>query len=1023
MRVGILGALEVVGTGGPVEIGGARLRALLIRLALDAGRPVSAAALAEALWDGDPPADPVNAVQSLVSRLRRAVPVRSGPDGYRLDLPPEAVDAVRFERLAAEGRRALRAADLPTALDRLREAAELWRGPALADVAGARYAAAPVARLTELRLAATEDRIEARFRSGQPDGLDAELAGLIAAHPLRERPHGLLVRVLYATGRRAEAGAAYERYRARLAEELGVDPAPELRELHVAMLRGDWVPPPAYRAPLGNLRQPRASFVGRDEELARIRQQLAGGRLVTLVGPGGAGKTRLATTYAATYAATEPGGAWLVELAAVTDPADVVGAAAGALGVRETGGPAGPRDPAALLVAALSATGTLLVLDNCEHVIDAAARLVDELLGRCPGLRVLATSREPLGIPGEALCPVPPLGLPAPGASAAETVGCPAVRLFVDRVAAVRPGFVVDADNVAAVVEVVRRLDGLPLAIELAAARLRALSVRQLAERLDDRFRVLTSGYRTALPRHRTLAAVVAWSWDLLPDEERRLAEHLAVFPGPVTPESAAAVCPPAGDLLAALVDKSLLRAVEPHYAMLETIREYGLRRLRETGQLAAVRAAFSGYFRDLAERAEPHLRTAGQVPWIERLAAERDNLTAALRYSVEAGDADTAVRLGAALGLFWTIRGSHAEAVAWLRTVLAVPGTAPPEARTVAIAFHLFNSVFTGDGDRSTVDSAAGGHPTVALLGPLGALAVDDAGRGLADIDRQLAHPEPWTRGMLWLLRAFFDGNAADVPAMHRDLTNAAEEFGKAGERWGRATALTFLGYVGNMLGDFDAAVAAFEEAVLLLGELDPADSAPMQRAWIADAYRRKGDVGEARARLSAMVAHEAPAAAARIALGDLARDEGDLAEAGRQLAAAAEDLARAPFPDPAVRALLDTARGHATVAGGDLAAARRHLAAALAVATAGPDMPMAAIVAVGIADLCLRQGRPPLAAEVLGAAHALRGNPDAFNPDVVRLAARLTGELGDQRYQDGYERGRELDRPAALALIQAQV
>jgi predicted ATPase/DNA-binding SARP family transcriptional activator len=1034
MRVGILGALAVDGTAGPVEIGGARLRALLIRLALDVGRPVSAAALAAALWEDDPPTDPANAVQSLMSRLRRVLPVpavlRSGPDGYRLDLPPEAVDAVRFERLATEGRRALRAADVTTAVSRLREACDLWRGPALADVAGARYAAAPAARLAELRLAASEDLVEARFRAGRPDGLVAELAELVAAHPLRERPRSLLMRVLYATGRRAEATAAFEELRGRLADELGVDPSPELRALHVAMLRGEWVPPAAYRTPPGNLRQPRASFVGRAEELARIGQQLGDGRLVTLVGPGGAGKTRLATTFAAGAAGTVPGGAWLVELAPVTDPDDVLAAVVGALGLRESATPGGPRDPLGRLVVALSPAETLLVLDNCEHVIDAAARLADELLGRCPRLRVLATSREPLGIPGEALCPVPPLGLPAPGASVAEAVACPAVRLFADRVAAVRPGFAVTADNVAAVVEVARRLDGLPLAIELAAARLRALTVPQLLARLDDRFQVLTGGHRTALPRHRTLAAVVAWSWDLLTGAERRLAEQLAVFPGTITPEAAARVCPPAGDLVTALVDKSLLQVVdgpEPRYAMLETIREYGVQRLAETGGLAAARAAHAAYFRDLAERAEAQLRTAAQVPWIGRLVAERDNLTAALRYGCDVGDADTAVRLGAALGLFWTVRGSHAEAASWLRAVLAVAGTAPPETRTVATVFHLFNGVLAGDPDRAApIDTPASGHPAAALIGPVRALVDDDAARGVAGIDRLLSHPEPWTRGMLWLLRAFFHGNTADVAAMRQDLAAAAEEFGKAGERWGRATALTYLGFVDNMTGDFDAAIGALDEAVLLLGELDPADGAAMQRTWIADAYRRKGDVDRARDQLLAMVAPGTgaarPATAARIALGDLARDGGDLTEAARWYAEAAGDLDRAAFPDPALRAMLDAARGQAAVAGGDLAAARRHLGDALTVATDAPDMPMVAIVAVGVAHLCLRRGAASRAAEVLGAAHALRGNPDGFNPDVVRLAARLHDELGERGYRAEYDRGRDLDRSAALALIRAE-
>ncbi|WP_326796776.1 AAA family ATPase [Streptomyces sp. NBC_01808] len=658
-RIGVLGPLEVAVGGVPVEIAGGRLRALLVRLALDPGRYVGTALLADGLWGDDAPADPGNALQSLVSRLRRALGradvLAYGPAGYRLALPPEAVDAVRFERQAHAGREALAAGDAVAARRLLEEALALWRGPALADVADAPFAAAPAHRLEELRLEATEDRIEAGLAEGGPGGARPgaavpELEALTVAHPLRERPRALLMRALYATGRQPEALGAYEEYRALLAEELGADPSEALRELHVAVLRGEapgrrggggpigtrrggegdpygtkpagasgsygtrpgatggpyrtkpdpstgpgapGAPPPPVRT---SLRAALTSFVGRDDELRRVRALLGGSRLVTLTGPGGAGKTRLATTAAEALLGDSPGGVWLVELAPVTGGDDVPFAVLGALGQRETAvldnRHLPPRDVLTRLTDTLAAAPTTLVLDNCEHVVSAAVHLADHLLRRCPELRVLATSREPLGIDGEALCPVPPPSLPPQDTHDArdgrdEQATGAAVRLFADRARAARPDFAVGPANAAAVAEICRRLDGLPLAIELAAARLRSLPVEQVAARLDNRFRLLTTGSRTALPRHRTLQAVVAWSWELLGDEERRLAEWLSVFPGGATPESVAGVCGmdvvTALDLLAALADKSLLQITEapqganaepsagPRYRMLET--------------------------------------------------------------------------------------------------------------------------------------------------------------------------------------------------------------------------------------------------------------------------------------------------------------------------------------------------------------------------------------------------------------------------------------------------------------------
>ncbi|HZE31682.1 MAG TPA: BTAD domain-containing putative transcriptional regulator, partial [Actinoallomurus sp.] len=594
MRIGILGPLEVVAGGRVVEIEGARLRALLIRLALDAGRVVTADTLAQSLWPEGGPSDPAHALQSLMSRLRRALPdrapVRSVHRGYCLDLPAEAVDVLRFEHLAGEGRRALRNGRAHDAGRLLSDALRLWRGEPLAEVADVPYAAAVAVRLRELRLGTIEDRVDAELAAGpEAAHLVAELEELTAQHPLRERLRGLLIRALHADARPAEALTAYEDFRRLLADELGSDPGPEVREAHLAVLRAEDV---RRRRRHGNLPASLSSLVGRTSEQTRITSQLTDNRLVTLVGPGGVGKTRLATAVAIGLDENLSGGIWSTELAEVSDPEDVPQAVAGALGLRETSPldtPARPRDTVSRLVEALSSAEAVIVLDNCEHLIDAAARLAGDLLRRCPHLRIIATSREPLGIDGEALFPVPPLGLPDPGASAEQALARPAVRLFSDRAGSVRPGFTVDDGNVAAVIDICRRLDGLPLAIELAAARLRSLAINELAVRLDDRFGLLTGGTRTALPRHRTLRAVIAWSWELLTPDERRLAQRLAAFPGDVGLDSAVVVADGSLDDLTALVDRSLLQFDGTRYRMLETIREFGLEKLADSGELSKV--------------------------------------------------------------------------------------------------------------------------------------------------------------------------------------------------------------------------------------------------------------------------------------------------------------------------------------------------------------------------------------------------------------------------------------------------
>ena len=659
VQIGMLGTFEVRTDDGVVaDVPGARLRALLIALALEPGRVVPKATLIDWIWDEFPPADAANALQRLVSRLRKALPdgvVEGQNGGYRLMVEPDAVDAVRFERLVGQARNA----EDPQRVRLLREALASWRGAAMqeVDLQDSTAFDAAVTRLEGLRLTAMEDRFEAEVDLGHDVELVAELTDVVAAHPMRERLVAALMRALVATGRDSEALLVYERTREALADALGVDPSAELSALHVAVLRGELSRPDEGRKT--NVRAELTSFVGRDADVAVVGELVAEHRLTTLIGPGGAGKTRLATETAGTLLRDLADGVWLVELASIGADGDVAQAALDGLGLRDAllGG-APNAEPTDRLIAAIREREALLVLDNCEHVIESAAKFADRVLGECRRLRILATSREPLGITGEALWLVEPLPLPEEDAGPGEIESSPAVQLLRDRAGAVRKDLVLDARTLSTMVRVCRALDGMPLAIELAAARLRTMSIDQLAHGLHDRFRLLIAGSRTALPRHQTLRAVVDWSWDLLTDPERMVLRRLSVFSGGASLDAAERVCVGDGveqdqvlELLTSLAEKSLMVTDghgAPRFRMLGTIKEYAAERLAEAGESDLARRAHLAYFTELAETAEPHLRRAEQLEWLATLEADHDNISATLRRAISAGDAQASMRLAA---------------------------------------------------------------------------------------------------------------------------------------------------------------------------------------------------------------------------------------------------------------------------------------------------------------------------------------------------------------------------------------
>ncbi|MET7863982.1 BTAD domain-containing putative transcriptional regulator [Micromonospora taraxaci] len=902
MRFRILGPTQVLlADGREIPVGGPRLRALLVLLLLDAGRVVSADRLIDGLYGEHPPRGAANALQSQVSRLRQTLPAEQNPiefhpAGYRLVVDPEDVDAYRFERRAEAGRRALAGGDWPRAATMLREALELWRGPALADVPGA---PAQAARLDELRLAAIEDRVDADLAMGASAALVAELREFVVAHPLRERSRGQLMRALSALGRPAEALAEFEDARSTLAEQFGTDPSAELAAIHLAVLRG---------AESGSTQRALPSqlttFVGRDEELKRVGDLLGERRLVTLIGPGGAGKTRLAIE----AAGRQDGEVRFVELAGLADGSDVPQAVLTALGLRDAGlrAPAEPgRQPTDRLVEALAQRRLLLVLDNCEHVIADAARLAARLLGACPALRVLATSREPLGLAGEALCPLSGLTVPPPGASARHADDCAAVRLFAQRAADVAPDFTITPANVDTVLRICRTLDGLPLAIELAAARLRALPVAEVAARLDDRVRLLSMGSRAASPRHRTLRAVVEWSWDLLDDAERRLARRLTVFAGGATLEATGQVCGlPGGDFVEALtglVDKSFVEMAGGRYRMLETVRAFCAERLADAGEADDQRRAHAAYFLEFAWTASDHLRRPEQLHWLRRLDAERDNLHAALRRATAAGDAADAAGMVAALAFYWWLRGMRGEGARLSADVLGLLGAEAPPGLREEYALCVYNASLGGSGpldslgtQRSVIRSLDR-PPRQPFLLYLSGISAGPPSGGSEHVNELMRELRRLVGSDVWInaLGAMGSGSAqmwsGRWDQAGTELETALDGFRQAGDRWGCMITLGVLGELAAWRGDPEAAGAHMDQAMRLAEELESVvDQADMLRTR-GEIRLRAGDLAAARDDFAAalLLAQRSGApefvSAARLGLAQVARLSGDLAEARR--------------------------------------------------------------------------------------------------------------------------------------------
>ncbi|WP_370420593.1 BTAD domain-containing putative transcriptional regulator [Streptomyces sp. QH1-20] len=1048
-RFGVLGPLVVRdGAGKPVRVPEAKVRALLADLLVHEGRPVSADRLIDDLWAADLPAHPANALQNKVSQLRRVLgrdSVLRQPPGYRLRIDDGDVDADRFQALVVRAR----ATDDPRARAALlTEALGLWRGPAYADFADEEFARTAALRLEEQRLTVLEEQAEARLAAGEHGALVGELTALVARHPLRERLRAAQLRALYRAGRQSEALASYDELRVRLAEELGLDPGPELTALHRSILgqAPDLAATPAPAAgPRAQLPTPLTPLVGRERAVAEASALLTAGRLVTLTGPGGVGKTRLAIETAARHADAFPDGVHLVELAgqrgSVTELTEVI---ATALGLRDDGAsgmpmPAAATPPADRLAAALRDRRALLVLDNCEHVVEHVAHLTALLLRAAPGLRVLATSQEPLGLAGETVRAVEPL-------PAAE-----AVRLFAARAAAAAPGFVLDDTTTGAVEEICRRLDGLPLALELAATRVRALGVRELADRLDDRFRVVTGTHRGAPPRQQTLRAVIDWSWELLTAPERIVLRRLAAHTDGCTLRAAEAVCAGDGvqteevlDLLARLVDRSLVVMTDgprgPRYRLLESVAAYGTERLREMADLAPVRARHLHHYTELAERAAPRLRGPEQDHWLAVLDTETANLRTALDTALRQGPPGSALRLTAALSWYWLLRGRLGEARRSLESALASPaGEAALPLR--AEVRSLWGSFALLSGARRPLppaeETADAGPCPQALWFRSYALgnAGDQAG---AEALVELALAGFRERGDRWGVAAALGRRAVDalirgdMATLKHDGERSAELFRELGDRWGQLQSVSPLAALAEIGGDYERAGGIQRDGLRLAEELGLRAEVSSRLSGLGRLALLAGDLDGARElherarRIAAEQSFKFGEIYAEMGLALGARREGDLPTAEtylRRIREWYEEVA----PEPSGNALILAELGFVAEQRGDADTARALHLQGLETACLNGGPRAIALALEGLSGVEVLSGDPGRAAFLLGAAAATRESagaplPPAERGDVDRITTAAEAAMGKAAFAEAYERGGSLSGTVPLSVGSGQ-
>jgi predicted ATPase/DNA-binding SARP family transcriptional activator len=1061
LEVELLGPPGLVVDGHRQPLPG-RARALLALLALDAPRPVSSDRLLDALWGEDLPADPPNALQQRVSALRRLIdPERRGevlvttPGGYALHLTDEAIDARRFLRLADRGTELLTAGDAAGARQELTAALELWRGETLDGVADEPWARADVARLEERRLTAVEDRHDAALALGAGPELVAELADQVARHPLRERPAGQLMLALSRGGRQAEALEVHDRIRRLLADELGVDPGPALQRVYRQVLdqSGDAATPVTAPAPstrIGNLPARTSSVVGRDEAMAAVGGLLDVARVVTLTGPGGTGKTTLAVEVARRRTPAVHG-TWSVELARLVDGSAVVGEVATVLDLG-AGGLGAPGTDAASLADALRDRQLLLVLDNAEHVVEEVAALVGQLVAVAPGVSVLTTSREPLGVPGEQVWPVPPLEIPGEEvADHAAVRSCAAVRLLVERARSQDPWFALTDEQVATAASVVRHLDGIPLAIELAAAQLRVLSLDDLESSLDDRFGLLTSPVRGVPARQATLRGALDWSWDLLDEVQRTAWAALATVAGRFDLDVAGRLLAAAGvegrplAVVRDLVDRSLLqterRGGSTSYGMLETIRAYGRERLAGSGVAHEVLEAHAVLVEAALAACQPGTDPARFEVDLEGLASWLDDARAVLDRAASAGDQRRVQRVAGQLGWTWLLSGLAAEGLGWLDRGLgpvdAVSAAAvDPGAALWASGLRLGGVAADGSRWAAIAADAARGPSDRVLATVFAAIHGLHAGdldryRSLLAEARALAEPiGGWPLGFWHLIAAQLGRLTGRVDDLRRDAETALALLEGPGLRWGRVYAIDII--IDAVVSDPDdpeAFVRARDLATeglelcagLRLPELEARLRLQLGRALheLGDPERGRRHVDEA-VRLAASAGRGVGYGFALLVAGTIARHRGEPAVAAAQLREARELLEGTGAPFGAVEVNAELA--WAAIVGGDDAQVLAPAVRALSIAhEAGePGMLARALETAGAAVAHLSEAGASGAARTAGASGASGAGGATGGALTPVLAARLLASAAGLRARTGHRTStierRDLDLARAM-------
>ncbi|MGW5073525.1 BTAD domain-containing putative transcriptional regulator [Rhodococcus sp. NPDC004095] len=1008
VEVALLGEVATRRGGALVPLPGARARTLLVALARTPGRARSAQALIEDVWGDDPPRSPTNALHTQISRLRAALPdgvLESGPAGYRLALSRTQVDVTLARALEQRAQQQQADGDPLAAVTTVRQARALWRGDPGADLpvgeqadelageAAARAAALDVVELTAL--VATGE-----LRQALP------LArAVVARAPLDEQAHGQLMLVLSGLGLGNEALEVFAGLRERLADRLGTDPSPRLVELNTALLTGTaplpktrTIPaidaePASLRPTSVGLRAAPNTLLGRDADLAAVEALLGASRVVTVLGPGGTGKTRIVHEVGLRAAQRLP--VALVELASLRNGADVIAAISGTLGIGEVELAPGTaltrariRDARDRLREALSARPSLLILDNCEHLIDDVAEVVADLVAASDQLTVLATSRAPMAITAEAVYPLPPL--------AVDESGSPATELFRSRAQAVRPSVRLDPSAVA---RLCRTLDGLPLAIELAAARVRTMSVEEINDRLSDRFTLLRSGDRTSPQRHRTLHAVIEWSWNLLEPDQRTALRRLCRFPAGFTLEAAVAVAEwgevvDAAAAVEGLVTQSMLTVVEDQvglrYLMLETVREFGEEQLALAGadEDAVVTQRTLGWAERFCRSAVRGFLDGDQAAITHAADAEHDNLLAVLRHAVGAGRSTSALTVFPVLGALWTFRGTHSEVVAWAPRILdldprgagarAVPGN------HVALTYVLLAGVIAFGGVSRTLALArvrlreivrvrTDLDPVVATGAGLMVLPV--TGRGVPrTLAHAVRHPDRASRCAALLVRANLRENAGDLYGSGVDARVALELADSAGESWTVSMVCQHLGSIAAQSARYEEAVRYYRRGAELMRELHAFDESAATHSYIAAALVGLGRVDEARSEL------ESAGPLADLAAGTQADIPAGAARSDRTQGAAA----------------IAASRAEVDLASGDLDAGLRGYRSALRL--------------VGWPESGVDDDPDPFGLMVLSAvvdAHVLAGRATEAGDVVDWLTPRVLDQLGPGGHRDHPQTG----------------